>query len=69
MDIPIQWIKGAVIKALTEGGHSVIEDIANELSKKQLTTFIRILVKVHDQKKRDAEVIDVEVVPNPQSKE
>lgn len=63
------WAKSAFIKALKEGSNSFLEDAASELSKPQLTNLIRILVKVHDKKKRDAsviEVIDVEVIdPKP----
>jgi lambda repressor-like predicted transcriptional regulator len=60
--IPTEWLKESIIKALSEGGNSLVEDVANELSQKQLTNFIRILVKVHDRKKIVAETIEVEVI-------
>jgi hypothetical protein len=60
--IPQEMLKTALVRGLREGGTAIIEETANELTRKQLTEFIRILVRVHDQKKQESNTIDVEVI-------
>jgi F0F1-type ATP synthase delta subunit len=48
--LPREWVKTAALRALKEGGSSIIEDIAKELSPESITELIKVLEKVRKTK-------------------